>query len=288
MIVLHPTPSRRRSHSVAGSRAVAGVALSLLCALAASPARALSLAEAERLAVERDAVLRQLAAESEGDARARHRRGAVDGSEAAPRCGQRSGRLVQPRRRGHDDARGRREPGVPGRTHARAGAQAHGAVGVGHRGRGRGPPARGAARSAPRMDRAGVHRAGARAGAGAVAVGRADARVGAGALCLRRRQAARPAAGRPRRGHAARAAARPRPGRGHASRAARPLDRRRRGAPRRGELRCRRAPRSSHCRCWRSGCCAIPRSSTSSGASRRPRPPPASRSSATAPAGCST
>jgi outer membrane protein TolC len=51
---------------MAGSRALAGVALSLLCALAASPARALSLAEAERLAVERDAVLRQLAAESEG------------------------------------------------------------------------------------------------------------------------------------------------------------------------------------------------------------------------------
>ena len=66
MIVLHPTPSRRRPHSVAGSRAVAGAALSLLCALAAPPARALSLAEAERLAVERDAVLRQLAAESEG------------------------------------------------------------------------------------------------------------------------------------------------------------------------------------------------------------------------------
>jgi len=38
----------------------------LLCALALPPARALSLAEAERLAVERDAVLRQLAAESEG------------------------------------------------------------------------------------------------------------------------------------------------------------------------------------------------------------------------------
>jgi hypothetical protein len=37
----------------------------LLCALALPPARALSLAEAERLAVERDAVLRQLAAESE-------------------------------------------------------------------------------------------------------------------------------------------------------------------------------------------------------------------------------
>ena len=66
MIVLHPTPLRRRPHSVAGSRAVSGVALSLLCALASPPARALSLAEAERLAVERDAVLRQLAFESEG------------------------------------------------------------------------------------------------------------------------------------------------------------------------------------------------------------------------------
>ena len=50
----------------------------------------------------------------------------------------------------------------------------------------------------------------------------------------------------------------------------------------RAELRCRRAPRSSRCRCWRSGCCAIPRSSTSSGASTRPRPRPTSRSSATA------
>jgi len=66
MIALHPTPSRRRPHSVPGPRAVAGIALSLLCALALPPARALSLAEAERLAVERDAVLRQLAAESEG------------------------------------------------------------------------------------------------------------------------------------------------------------------------------------------------------------------------------
>lgn len=66
MIVLHPTPLRRRPHSVSGSRALAGLALSLLCSLASSPAHALSLAEAERLAVERDAVLRQLAAESEG------------------------------------------------------------------------------------------------------------------------------------------------------------------------------------------------------------------------------
>ena len=66
MVALHPAPSRRRPHSVPGPRAVAGIALSLLCALALPPARALSLAEAERLAVERDAVLRQLAAESEG------------------------------------------------------------------------------------------------------------------------------------------------------------------------------------------------------------------------------
>jgi outer membrane protein TolC len=65
MVALHPTPSRRRPQSVPGSRAIAGLAVSLLCALAAPPARALSLAEAERLAVERDAVLRQLAAESE-------------------------------------------------------------------------------------------------------------------------------------------------------------------------------------------------------------------------------
>jgi outer membrane protein TolC len=81
MVVLHPAPSWRRAQSVTGSRAVAGLVLSICCALAALPAQALSLAEAERLAVERDAVLRQLAAESE----AMRERGVAEGQLMDPK-----------------------------------------------------------------------------------------------------------------------------------------------------------------------------------------------------------
>src|SRR5512137_1028103 len=81
MVALHPTPSRRRPQSVPGSRAIAGLALSLLCVVTAPSARALSLAEAERLAVERDAVLRQLAAESE----AMRERGVAEGQLMDPK-----------------------------------------------------------------------------------------------------------------------------------------------------------------------------------------------------------
>jgi outer membrane protein TolC len=81
MVVLHPAPPWRRAQSVTGSLAVAGLVLSICCALAALPAQALSLAEAERIAVERDAVLRQLAAESE----AMRERGVAEGQLMDPK-----------------------------------------------------------------------------------------------------------------------------------------------------------------------------------------------------------
>jgi outer membrane protein TolC len=65
MSVLHPAPGRRRTKRRPGPALPVGLALLLLCG-AGVPARALTLAEAERMAIERDAVLRQLAAESEG------------------------------------------------------------------------------------------------------------------------------------------------------------------------------------------------------------------------------
>ncbi len=63
MAVTRPAPAWRRPDRT--SRALAPFALALwLCASAAQAAPALTLAEAERIAVERDAVLRQLASES--------------------------------------------------------------------------------------------------------------------------------------------------------------------------------------------------------------------------------
>lgn len=66
MSVRHPAPSWRGSQSI--SRARPCVPLVLLCwsVAAMAPAHALDLAEAERIAIERDATLRQLAAESQG------------------------------------------------------------------------------------------------------------------------------------------------------------------------------------------------------------------------------
>lgn len=63
MSVVAPAPSRRRSRSMSGAR---WCALLWLAASAPLPAHALDLAEAERIAVERDAMLRQLAAEAQG------------------------------------------------------------------------------------------------------------------------------------------------------------------------------------------------------------------------------
>lgn len=58
-----PAPAGRRSHSISRARSHAWL---WLVAVTALPAHALDLAEAERIAVERDAMLRQLAAESQG------------------------------------------------------------------------------------------------------------------------------------------------------------------------------------------------------------------------------
>jgi len=64
MVSLFPAPARRRLQSVSPARSCASLAMLWLCATAAPSAAGLDLAEAERIAVERDAVLRQLAAES--------------------------------------------------------------------------------------------------------------------------------------------------------------------------------------------------------------------------------
>jgi len=64
MVALAPAPARRRFPSVSRARTCAALALLWLTAAATVPAQALDLAEAERIAIERDAVLRQLAAES--------------------------------------------------------------------------------------------------------------------------------------------------------------------------------------------------------------------------------
>ena len=58
-----PAPARRRSLSMSRARSCAWLCLAAVTAL---PAHALDLAEAERIAVERDAMLRQLAAEAQG------------------------------------------------------------------------------------------------------------------------------------------------------------------------------------------------------------------------------
>ena len=64
MVVSFPAPMRRRLQAIPGARSPATLTLLWLCAAAAQPAGALGLAEAERIAVERDAVLRQLESES--------------------------------------------------------------------------------------------------------------------------------------------------------------------------------------------------------------------------------
>ena len=64
MVVSFPAPMRRRLQAIPGARSRALLTLLWLCAAAAQPAGALGLAEAERIAVERDAVLRQLESES--------------------------------------------------------------------------------------------------------------------------------------------------------------------------------------------------------------------------------
>ena len=63
MLAVAPAPAGRRSRSMSRVRECA---LLLLAAASALPAHALDLAEAERIAVERDAVLRQFAAEAQG------------------------------------------------------------------------------------------------------------------------------------------------------------------------------------------------------------------------------
>jgi outer membrane protein TolC len=65
MARFHPAPIRRWFNSVSNARRCAPLAVLGLCTAAWQPASALSLADAERIAVERDAVLRQLASESE-------------------------------------------------------------------------------------------------------------------------------------------------------------------------------------------------------------------------------
>jgi len=64
MVAPVPAPARRRFLSVSRAWSCASLALLWLTAAATVPARALDLAEAERIAIERDAILRQLAAES--------------------------------------------------------------------------------------------------------------------------------------------------------------------------------------------------------------------------------
>jgi len=65
MARFHPAPRWRWFNSVSNARRCAPLAVLGLCTAAWQPASALGLADAERIAVERDAVLRQLASESE-------------------------------------------------------------------------------------------------------------------------------------------------------------------------------------------------------------------------------
>ena len=73
-------PARRRPNTVSRARGSVLPALLWLVA-AAAPASALDLAEAERIAIERDAVLRQLASESEG----MRQRGVAEGQLMDPK-----------------------------------------------------------------------------------------------------------------------------------------------------------------------------------------------------------
>jgi outer membrane protein TolC len=81
MTVLLPAPLRRRTQTVSRAQTRVALALLWLCAALPQPAAALNLADAERIAVERDAVLRQLAAESE----AMRERGVAEGQLMDPK-----------------------------------------------------------------------------------------------------------------------------------------------------------------------------------------------------------
>ena len=81
MVAPAPAPARRRSCSVSRAHPCRSLALLWLAAAAPFSAHALDLAEAERIAIERDAVLRQLAAESQ----AMRERGVAEGQLMDPK-----------------------------------------------------------------------------------------------------------------------------------------------------------------------------------------------------------
>ena len=76
-----PAPLRRRFQALSPARSGASLALLCLCAAPLLPAHGLDLAEAERIAIERDAVLRQLASESH----AMRERGIAEGQLMDPK-----------------------------------------------------------------------------------------------------------------------------------------------------------------------------------------------------------
>jgi outer membrane protein TolC len=81
MIAHTPVPLRRRSRLVSGGRRCLPAALLGALAVLSQPAAGLDLAEAEKIAIERDAVLRQLAAESD----AMRERGVAEGQLMDPK-----------------------------------------------------------------------------------------------------------------------------------------------------------------------------------------------------------
>lgn len=81
MVAPAPAPARRRSCPVSRAHPCRSLALLWLAAAAPFSAHALDLAEAERIAIERDAVLRQLAAESQ----AMRERGVAEGQLMDPK-----------------------------------------------------------------------------------------------------------------------------------------------------------------------------------------------------------
>jgi outer membrane protein TolC len=81
MIARTPVPQRHRSRLVSGARRCLPAALLAALAVLSQPAAGLDLAEAEKIAIERDAVLRQLAAESD----AMRERGVAEGQLMDPK-----------------------------------------------------------------------------------------------------------------------------------------------------------------------------------------------------------
>ena len=246
MSQVRPAPEQGRfQYSVLPSLGALAAAV-LLGALAVAPCSAdptLPLAEAERLAIERDAVLQQLAVESAG----MREQAIAEGQLMDPRL--RVGAVNVPVNDFSFTAEDMTmvEVGVTqefpaGRTRELARkrmtqiAQRQGI-------RGERPAPLGAARGAPRVDRACVSRCRARTRVGPADMGGPDAGLRAGALCIRRGQAARRAAGRARRRDAARAAARPRSRRDDAAREAGTLARRGRRRAGRARSRFRRVRR---------------------------------------------